>query len=387
MESEGKIIQVKSSIKPKVLPRVVSSRVPKKIEETTEEAEKTSMNTDAILSSPASPLFSKKVSPRAKIALASGAISKDLVSNYIESTDSIDIDLFLKENKYTVITRYIMSEKVDYIKAISPLGDIVFINVDQKGISTTDVGDFTSVSQVAGTKISVSDRLSATDCTSTSTCGVALQCADELCTILRRDDGSNSQKSFVMTEGYSSKTITPDGSSIAYPIVKLSEIKINPKLTVQRISMASQKIYDNSFSISSLDVEATMKEMSKICTVGTDFMQKRVKYINFYAGDIIRLQELAKKYYDRFLEGGITSEANKESYLYILINLYARHKLMCEINKVSSIFSQIQQDLVQTRSRMESLIDIMSQEYENTLDSSKKSRILTADEVFAMGEK
>jgi len=98
MESEGKIIQVKSSIKPKVLPRVVSSRVPKKIEETTEEAEKTSMNTDAILSSPASPLFSKKVSPRAKIALASGAISKDLVSNYIESTDSIDIDLFLKEN-------------------------------------------------------------------------------------------------------------------------------------------------------------------------------------------------------------------------------------------------------------------------------------------------
>lgn len=312
--------------------------------------------------------------------LSAGAIEPDSVSRFVTESDHSDIDRILSDNMYTVISRYVISEHMTYIKAISPLGDVLFIHVDQKGVSTVDIGDFTTVRSVEGKKISVSDKTAAATCTSQSTCGVALQCEDELCVIVRTDDGHNEQNSFMLTEGYSEKTITPVGSSIAFPVVKLSEIKLDPRGTAERIASASMKIYDNSYSISTSELGSLMSQIEKLHDHSRRFTEVRDTHIRKHTLDIYKLSTMAKKHFQEYLKGTMSAD-NHKRYTSVLVNIYARTRELTKIISVSNTVAQLEQEIITTRSRISALLEVLEHSM-GFFEDRGGSRILTTEEAL-----
>lgn len=335
--------------------------------------------------SPDEESFSSRTASKKTLSsmVASGALTSDSVSKFVVTDDHINVDSILHDNMYTIVTRFAVSDDAAYIKAISPLGDIVFIQVDRKGLSTFDIGDFTTVKSIKGTKINSSDKTAASTCTSQSTCGVALQCENELCVIVRRDDGKNDQNNFMVSESYSEKTITPVGSTIAFPIVRLSEIMLDPQGTAKRISNASKSIYDNSYSISTVELGSLMSQIDKLHKNSLKFTEVRDSHIQKHAKDIYKLSYLAQGHYTEYLKGTM-SEANREKYLKVLVNIYARSRELTKIISISNTVAQLERDLIETRTRIESLHHVLETNLDFFKDERGNSRILDFDEALAL---
>jgi hypothetical protein len=317
-----------------------------------------------------------------KSVVASGAAASR-ISNYVTHDEGLDIDAVLSEHKYTIVTKYAMGENAEYIKAISPLGDIVYILIDQKGTLALNDGEIVSVKNIEGSKIMHSEREKAATCTSLATCGTMMECADELCTIVRTDDAQTTQKFFSVSESYAEKKITPEGSAVSFPLVKLSEIRLNGKLTATRIANATHRIYDSSYSVSSKGIEDVISESKKLTEACQNFTSTRESCVNAYARDILYLQERAKEHFMDHLNGG--PRADPQKYTDIRVNLYARKKAINDAAHIAEAFSGISTKLVALRLEMEELTTLIADEFKHFAGPTGKStRILTSEEAFAI---
>ncbi len=159
------------------------------------------------------------------------------------SENSID-DLLMTKGylRLDTITLDTDQEKVFYVKAIDPVGDIVFIQMDKSGGLTVQLSNRTVVKVSEGTSIPHSVKVRAAECAGSSVCGVAFQCEGEFCFVNRKDDGKLYEGTFVTSETASDKKITPFGSPVAYPIITLSEIEANNDNAIERVRKATMDI-------------------------------------------------------------------------------------------------------------------------------------------------
>lgn len=167
-------------------------------------------------------------------------------ASYAEAIAQDNIDVLLVTKGYVRIDTIMLNdagrEVVQYIKAINPMGDIVFIEMDRSGALSVQMADRTVVRVSQGSSIPTSVRVSAETCAGSAACGVAFQCADGVCVLQRDQTGQLYEGNFIITESPSNKRILPVGSPVAFPVIKLTEILTDPEGTILRVRQATANI-------------------------------------------------------------------------------------------------------------------------------------------------
>lgn len=301
----------------------------------------------------------------------SNASKSNRIHDYVETVSETSIESQLTKYKYTIIDRVVLKREdgfqtqynVEYVKCYDPNGLTVFVMLDVKGSLGVQMPDLTTVHVAKGSSIPLSDKLAANDCAGTGVCGVALECPDELCTILRQNDGSSKEASFVMTEEYSTKTMARDGSSVASVIIRMSEIMQDYKGTLDRTRAASQRIRENAFKASHEGLERTMKKAQTLTEGISKFdSNRKLAYLSLKNG-IAQLQLYSDKYYAMYTDNTITSQ-NNNLYNQTIGNLYARNKVFSDIITTTTAFNDLEKDIEAIASKIIALNNSLCAKHE-----------------------
>ena len=293
------------------------------------------------------------------------------IHDYVETVSETSIESQLSKYKYTIIDRVVLKREdgfqtqynVEYVKCYDPNGLTVFVMLDVKGSLGVQMPDLTTVHVAKGSSIPLSDKIAANECAGPGVCGVALECPDELCTILRQNDGNSKEASFVMTEEYSTKTMARDGSAVASVIIRMSEIMQDCKGTLDRTRAASQRIRENAFKASHEGLERTMKKAQMLTEGISKFESNRKLAYQSLKNSIGLLQQYSDKYYALYTDNTITSQNNNQ-YNLTIGNLYARNKVFSDIITTTTAFNDLEKDIETIASKIIALNNSLCAKHE-----------------------
>jgi hypothetical protein len=298
----------------------------------------------------------------------------NMMSTYAEMLSSNTIENQLESHKYVVLDRIITNEngvKVNYIKAYDPNGVIVFIMMDTMGNVPVKADDIKSLASIDNSSISVSDKNSALVCSGTGICGVALICRDEICIIIRVNDGATQETSYRSNDS----TMTANNTAIPFVIIKMSEITSDPEGTLNRSFDANERMTKASFNSAVESLSRTIKKAELLGEAIKSFYKNRESAYDRLMKDKTYLSSYTRKYYSKFTSGTLDAES-EQKYVNASANLYARNKIFNDLVAITNGFSEEEE-------KIEKVCNIVI-ELNNTVvkshDASAK-KILTSEEI------
>jgi len=298
----------------------------------------------------------------------------NMMSTYAEMLSSNTIENQLESHKYVVLDRIITNEngsKVNYIKAYDPNGVIVFIMMDTMGNVPVKSDDIKSLASIDNSSISVSDKNSALVCSGTGMCGVALVCRDEICIIVRNNEGGTQETSYRSNDS----TMTANNTAIPFVIIKMSEITSDPEGTLNRSFEANERITKGAFNSAVENLARTIKKAELLQEAINSFYKNRESAYDRLVKDRSYLSSYTRKYYSKFTSGTLDSES-EQKYVNASANLYARNKIFNDLVAITNVFSEEEE-------KIEKICNIVI-ELNNTVvknhDASAK-KILTSEEI------
>ena len=298
----------------------------------------------------------------------------NMMSTYAEMLSSNTIENQLESHKYVVLDRIITNEngtKVNYIKAYDPNGVIVFIMMDTMGNVPVKSDDIKSLSSIDSSTISVSDKNSALACSGAGICGVALVCRDEICIIIRNNDGGTQKTSYRSNNS----VMTSNNTSIPFVIIKMSEIMSDPEGTLNRSFEANEKMTKAAFYSAAESLNRTVKKAELLQEAIKSFYKNRDSAYERLVKDKTYLSSYTRKYYTKFTGGTLDAES-EQKYVNASANLYARNKIFNDLVAITNSFAEEEE-------KIEKVCNIVI-ELNNTVvkshDASAK-KILTSEEI------
>lgn len=157
---------------------------------------------------------------------------------------SIENELLAKG--YTPISRIAVNQGQDikgvYIKAVSPIGTIVYIALDAGGILSVTRSDIAETKVGGATSIPYSSKIAAAQCAGLAVCGIAYECKEGVCTLTTDDQGVAKEDLFITTASRSQSIGAFAGDLLPYPIVRLSDIRAAPEQTLENIREVASAI-------------------------------------------------------------------------------------------------------------------------------------------------
>lgn len=264
-------------------------------------------------------------SKAASLATTTKAAPPQQMSTY-SAPPKLDIEKLLVQNGYTIISKYTIRNdesalSVIYLKCYNSDSHTIFVMLDVDGsigLMSDDI-DKTIVSVSESSSIDHSIKNSASECVSTLCSGVALQCTDELCTILRENDGSTNQTSFISSDSDSTKT-----NPLVYPIVRLSEIITDPNGALSRVSAVSTRIFAEAMKRSEAAYASACVSSASLTASVMFFTESRAKLLTKMQDEIKTLELYRKGYNDMKSNNDITPK-DTENIKTLPINVYARN--------------------------------------------------------------
>lgn len=153
-----------------------------------------------------------------------------------------------------------------YIKAHNPMGQIVYISLDGGGYTVVQPNDLTHIDERVAQVVPLSVKSEAMSTAGNGVNGVAFECNEGVCTIVRNRTMEPVETSFVYVEKRSDRAATLGSDLFGYPIIRLSDIKANPR-EVLRQTMAATSNMRNSVYTSCMQTlraeEAKLKALNE----------------------------------------------------------------------------------------------------------------------------
>ena len=135
-----------------------------------------------------------------------------------------------------------------YLKTINERGQIVYVEPDTEGYVSVQPEDRTMIESKSASKVPMSARTGTFECAGMDVCGVAFECEGELCTLTREDASMAPSELVLHTVGKpAERSVVEEGTPIAFPIVRLSEILVAPEQVVESIDTATVRIRNASY--------------------------------------------------------------------------------------------------------------------------------------------
>ena len=284
--------------------------------------------------------------PNTPMRVAPSIEKATLMSNYSEIVNANSVESQLESKKYTILDRIITNEEgvqVNYIKAYDPNGVIVYILMDSIGNLSVNEDELKPMSLISESKIRVSDKMAASTCAGTGICGVALICNDEVCMMVRNNDGTTTEKSYQS----STPILNTGDSSIAHIIVRMSEILADSEGTLNRSFEANERVMRAAFHSARETLNRAISKAQYLQQAIKQFIENRSKAYESLEKERMRLSAYTQKYYTQFVKGNLDTNDEAE-YARSSLNLYARNKVFLDLVSITNMFSDEEDEMEST---------------------------------------
>ena len=209
------------------------------------------------------PLVSK---PTSVVSNAPSTVSFHDFNGMIEDSG---VEKTLTDSGYLPLDKILSKDDNDnlmcqYIKVIDATGRTAFVDLDCEGyvsVNAKDVHVMASSKDVSVVPYSV--KMGTYECASNDVCGVAFECDNEVCTLKRTDNSLNPSESvFVHSKVNNQEHGLLSSHPIAYPIVSMSDIKVNPAAVARGIKDSHHRMRMAAFQ----QIERDAKELTAAAT-------------------------------------------------------------------------------------------------------------------------
>jgi hypothetical protein len=217
----------------------------------------------------------------------------------------------LRKKDYIVIKPIEIDKKVKYLKSYNPDGINVYIYLDSENVVSIDMENKFVVKKYDKSSYLTSSHYNMID-KMPSHSGMAYECHDELCVLLRENDRQIDKPVFKVHESISDSYMTIDGEIIGYPLIRYSEILADP-------SGAQERAYQMNNHLKKREYDLMNKEFEKIEEI-----------INTLAMNLRKFSELSKR---------LITKINNQSHILKTFLQRATHLTESEKDKIKlSIF-------------------------------------------------
>lgn len=214
-----------------------------------------------------------------------------------------------------------------FIKAVTKMGHTVLVELDVEGYVAVDPKDHTMIETKSVTVVPYSVKSGAQQCMGSDVCGVAFVCADGVCTMINDDTGHPKEANYTFVEKLSEKAVIIDDNPVAYPIVRLSEIRASPVLVIKSISEANRRIRNASYKAVAEDLSKTDKAIEAL-----EQNYKAFKTLNDrIAADLSASIKQLESFNMVYMKTPPISEAEKLKHRKVIANLKARQDKVVEL--------------------------------------------------------
>ncbi len=255
------------------------------------------------------------------------------------------IDTELKRYGYEPIQRVTVQRngqpQMTYIKARSPLGFYVFVEIDAAGYIKYSPTDLTMSESVRGTSLPISEsykRGAYDDLGNTM-----VICNEGVCKLDQDPDSTSVRETnFTFISETLNETILPEKSVLAYPIVRMKEIETNPGLVLRTTSAATARLRENAYRSCTNEIRSYMVHLEQLVKNSNTFATKQdqkarelAKALNQLMEYQNRFQQNPPKTNDEIIrQQRVTFNLEDRNDLSILLlNMCAKFKALSEIIK------------------------------------------------------
>lgn len=216
--------------------------------------------------------------------------------------------------------------RIKYLKVCNQMGQTAFIEIGpEDGIVAVNTKNLTTVEMNAVSVIPQSIKEGSFRQAGHDTAGVALICENNICILTRTDDTERRQeKNFVYIQSYNDRRGILGDNPTSYPVVRLSEVRANPKLVTQNINDATRRIRVAARQAADADLVNLQKKLNELSE------QVRLFQTNLgakYNSTVKELTEL-ETYQNHYLGCLPGVEAEKEKMEKCQCNLTSRNNLI-----------------------------------------------------------
>lgn len=174
------------------------------------------------------------------------------------------IERELEGNGYIVVDRvmerYENGDGCIYVKTINPNGHVVFVEMDVDGYIYNEKGSFITerVENANSSLVPTHSKMSAMECAKSDVCGVLFECADGICTLTHKDHTTDPEEfNFRRLHSSSASFVDTTDAAAIYPIVRMSEIRYNPALTLKCVESCTKRLTNKAQQTMSEEQERT----------------------------------------------------------------------------------------------------------------------------------
>ncbi len=235
----------------------------------------------------------------------------------------ISLEKILTRNNENVIL-------CQFVKARDNLGHHVYIELDttcKDGFGYLNVSSTDPILEVStnASVIPYSLKIGTFEATTSNLHGIAFECDGNVCVMSRKDKTLN-PKETVFTVTDDKKFGVQLNHPVAYPIVKFSEILINPGLVHENIQKSHNLVRNIAFESSMRDVNNMLKN--------TNALEREIKTFgelsNKISTDLHNTITELENYYSEYMARGITNSSHAEKLKTIKFNLAKRNELLVD---------------------------------------------------------
>jgi hypothetical protein len=284
---------------------------------------------------------SSRGSPKEKISVNKRKALQSMKLNVGKSTAS-SIEKELVSYGYMPMEKVIIRTKSDdkarYVKAMNKVGQTLFIELDGEGVVQVTSKDITLTQTNKSTMVPYSAKMGTMNCLDLDVCGVAFECSNGICT-LQRDIRSTSpvETTFTTVEEYAPKTALVKGSPVAYPIIRLSEIRNNNELVLRTVNKAVQKLRNDSHSTCTHYLQESSQIINEMSNEYNRFVNNQRNLFKSLSKSIEILETKVLEVHDVDRLG----QDDKEVYALRQYNLKERNEYVVELLKICQDVSEV----------------------------------------------
>jgi uncharacterized protein YecT (DUF1311 family) len=300
-----------------------------------------------------------------------------MMNTFVDIVNSNSVETQLESKKYIVLDRVLTNDdgvQVHYIKAYDPNGVIVYIMMDSVGSLAVKSDEIKAMLPIKESKIRVSDKMAASTCAGTGICGVALICNDEVCIMLRNNDGTTTENSYQS----STPLLNTGDSPVSHIVVRMSEILADSEGCLLRSFEANDRMMRAAFFSAEETLNRAVKKAELLQKAISSFIENRKAAYERLERDRHNLSAYTNKYYNQFIKSSLDAQADS-MYVSASSNLYARNKIFLDLISLTNTFSAEEDQLEKICNTIISINNMIVEKHQST---SKK--ILTQEEIMKL---
>lgn len=233
-----------------------------------------------------------------------------------------------------------------YIKAVNNMGQKNYILIDTD-TKRNVLADLTLIDNKEGNVLPYSLKAGAIKISGMDTAGLAIECNENICmlsnTINEEDDNiSITESNFTFSEEKSNMSVAENyGCHMSYPVIKLSEIRVNNKLVIEGANLVTRKLRNASYNM-------YLEDMKNTITSIKDLENSHNTLLNLFEENALNLNESLEQleiWNNYYIENKPDKECEIKKQNMITHNMRIRNDyigyLICGMNRASSQINEI----------------------------------------------